>query len=58
MIFFVSIISVRLLSLSILQIPRVTLPLSDNVFFNTKPAIHDLPPLIKNSCTALKASLP
>lgn len=35
-----SIISTETFSVSILQIPRVTPPLSDNVFFNTNPAIH------------------
>ena len=34
---------------SILQIPRVTPPLSDRVFFSTKPAIQDLPPFTRYS---------
>ena len=48
-IFLVSTTSVRLFCSSILQIPRVTPPLSDKVFFNTKPAIHDCPPFTKYS---------
>lgn len=42
----------------ILQMPRVTPPLSDSVFFSTKPAMQDLPPFTKYSWTALKPSLP
>ena len=48
-IFLVSITSVRLFCSSILQMPRVTPPLSDKVFFNTKPAIQDLPPFTRYS---------
>ena len=32
---------------SILQIPRVTPPLSDRMFFRMKPAIQDLPPFTR-----------
>ena len=46
-IFLVSTPSVKLFSASILQMPRVTPPLSDSVFFSTKPAIQDLPPFTK-----------
>ena len=45
----VSTTSVRFPFSSILQIPRVTPPLSDSVFFNTKPAIQDLPPFTRYS---------
>ena len=56
--FFVSTTSVRLFYSSILQMPRVTPPLSDRVFFSTKPAIQDLPPFTRYSWTALNPSLP
>ena len=57
-IFLVSTTSVRLFCSSILQMPRVTPPLSDSVFFSTKPAIQDLPPFTRYSWTARKPSLP
>ena len=56
--FLVSTTSVKFPFSSILQIPRVTPPLSDRVFFRTKPAMQDLPPFTKYSWTALKPSLP
>ena len=42
--FLVSTTSVRFPFSSILQIPRITPPLSESVFFSTKPAMQDLPP--------------
>ena len=48
-IFFVYTTSVRLLCPSILQTPRVTPPLSDKVFFKTKPAMQDFPPFTRYS---------
>ena len=56
--FLVSTTSVRFPFSSILQIPRVTPPLSDRVFFSTKPAMQDLPPFTRYSWTALNPSLP
>ena len=56
--FLVSTTSVKFPFSSILQMPRVTPPLSDSVFFSTKPAMQDLPPFTRYSWTALNPSLP